>query len=56
MLRSTAFFLKDIIMEKGKRFQMFGELYEVVCVKGASLIARKVSSCGLYWIIEDDLP
>jgi hypothetical protein len=43
-------------MEKGKILQMFGETYEVVYVRGASLIVRKVSGCDLYWIIEDDLP
>jgi hypothetical protein len=44
-------------MQAGQQFELLGTWYEIVSVRGASIIAREVTGCGdLFWIIEDDLP
>ena len=41
-------------MKVGQIFLLDGKSFEVVAVRGASIIAR--TDCGtLFWIIEDDL-
>lgn len=43
-------------MLNGERFWVFGEMFEVITARGASIFARPVRGGGIVWIIEDDLP
>lgn len=31
-------------------------IYEIIGVRGASILARKIGHGAIFWIIEDDLP